>query len=146
MTGNRQAFPTSEFRDRVRRVQAAMVDRAIDVLLVHSPENIYYVTGYQTSGYFAYQTALLTQSGEPRLLLRFLERGNVEEYSWLDSALTWKEGDDLAAKTIDLVRSAAPQQKTIGLEKRSWFLTSAMAEALGDGLSGSQIVDASLLV
>src|SRR5262249_33003296 len=100
MVGNRQAFPTDEFRGRVRRVQEAMAGCGIDVLLVHAPENIYYLTGYQTSGYFAYQTALLTAEGEPRLLLRFLERGNVDEYSWLETAATWKEGDDLVAKTV----------------------------------------------
>ena len=55
MTGNRQAFSTEEFRARVRRVHAAMEKQGIDLLLIHAPENIYYLTGYQTSGYFAYQ-------------------------------------------------------------------------------------------
>jgi Xaa-Pro dipeptidase len=146
MTGNRQAFSTGEFQTRVRRVQEQMAARGIDILLIHAPENIYYLTGHQTSGYFAYQLVLLAQSGEPRLLLRFLERGNVDEYSWLETAETWKEGDDLVEKTLALVRTAAPQNKTVGLEKRCWFLTAAVAEALAAGLSASRIVDASMLV
>jgi Xaa-Pro dipeptidase len=40
----------------------------------------------------------------------------------------------------------APHAKTIGLEKRCWFLTAAYAEALAAGLGDARIVDASLLV
>ena len=146
MTGNRQAFSTSEFQARVRRVQEEMIDGGIDILLIHAPENICYLTGHQTSGYFAYQVVVLAQSGEPQLLLRLLERGNVDEYSWLENAKTWREGDNLVEKTLDLVRAANPEKKTIGLEKGCWFLTAAVAEALTAGLSASRIVDASLLV
>jgi Xaa-Pro dipeptidase len=146
VSGNRQAFTTEEYQGRVRRAQQEMAARGIDLLLIHSPENICYLTGHQTSGYFAYQVVALAQSGDPRLLLRFLERGNVDEYSWLGDTATWKEGDDHVAKTLDLARSTAPHAKAIGLEKRCWFLTAAHAEALAAGLGGARIVDASLLV
>jgi Xaa-Pro dipeptidase len=146
MKGNQQAFSTIEFRDRVRRVKEQMNADGIDVLLVHSPENIYYLTGHQTSGYFAYQVLILSQKAEPQLLLRYLERGNVDEYSWLTEAATWKEGEDVVAKTLDLARAAGAAGKTVGLEKRCWFLTAAVAEALVAGLSSSRIVDASMLV
>jgi len=146
MEGKHQAFSTGEFRDRVRHTQEQMGERGIDILLIHSPENIYYLTGHQTSGYFAYQVVILAQKSEPQLLLRYLERGNVDEYSWLSEATTWKEGDDVVEKTLDLVRALGAQNKTVGLEKRSWFLTAAVAEPLAAGLSESRIVDASLLV
>ena len=145
MTGNRQAFSTEEFRARVRRVHAEMEKQGIDLLLIHAPENIYYLTGYQTSGYFAYQVALIARGRDPELLVRFLERGNVTEYSWLDHASTWKEGDDMAEVTLRCVRSLG-SHKTIGLEKQSWFLTAAMSEALSAGLAGARVVDASRLV
>ena len=146
MTGNRQAFTTEEFHGRVARVQKAMSEQGVDVLLVHSPENIYYLTGHQTSGYFAYQTVILGQEGDPQLLLRFLEKGNVDEYSWLDDAATWKEGDDQVEKTLAIVRSFGCTGKKVGLEKRCWFLTSAHADAIAAGLGDATIVDASLLV
>ena len=145
MTGNRQAFSTDEFRARVNRVHKEMEKSGIDLLLVHSPENIYYLTGYQTSGYFAYQAALVAPGRDPELLVRFLERGNVGEYSWLDRAQTWKEGDDLVEATLRLLGPLG-SRKTVGLEKRSWFLTSAIADALASGLADARIVDASLLV
>jgi Xaa-Pro dipeptidase len=146
MTGNRQAFSTAEFRGRVERVQQEMARRGLDLLLIHSPENIYYLTGYQTSGYFAYQVALVGPSGDPQLLCRFLERGNVAEYSWLDRAATWKEGDDLIAETLRFIDASGHPKQTVGIEKTSWFLTAAVAEALGAGLADSRIVDSDRLV
>ena len=123
-----------------------MAARGIDLLLLHAPENIYYLTGHQTSGYFAYQVVALARSGEPRLLLRYLERGNVDEYSWLETAATWREGEDVVAKTLELLRDTVDAPRVVGLEKRCWFLTAAHAEALTAGLPDSRIVDASLLV
>ena len=146
MTGNVQAFSTAEFNARIERVRSEMASYGIDVLLVHAPENIYYLTGYQTSGYFAYQTLVLTQHGDPRLLVRFLERGNVTEYSWLSEADTWKEGDDVIEKTVTLIVETAGEKVAIGIEKRSWFLTAAIAEGLAAGLPASRFLDASLLV
>ncbi len=143
-SGRLQAFTTAEFKARVRRVQERMAALEIDVLLVHAPENIYYLTGHQTSGYFAYQAVVLTLDGPPRLLLRYLERGNVDEYSWLPEASTWREGEDTVEKTLALIPRS--QNQTIGLERRSWFLTAAVADALAAGLGGSRLVDASLLV
>src|ERR1043165_8825714 len=101
MTGRRQAFTTEEFAARLVQVRGAMRARRIDVLLVSAPENIYYLTGYQTSGYFAYQALIVSERGLPLLLIRHLERGNVAEYSWLPEAVTWREGDDVAARTLD---------------------------------------------
>lgn len=146
MTGRRQAFSTDEFAGRLARVREQMQTREIDVLLVSTPENIYYLTGYQTSGYFAYQALIIGEAGAPMLLIRHLERGNVAEYSWLSEIVTWKEGDDFVAKTLDLLRAASADNKSVALEKGSWFLTVTVAEALIAGLSSSRIVDAKLLV
>ena len=126
MTGNLQAFSTEEFQDRVKRVQERMGENGIDVLLLHSPENIYYLAGHQTSGYFAYQAAVLAQNGDPWLLLRYLERGNVDEYSWLTEAVTWKEGDDVVEKTLALLRAVGA---TIVAFPIALFMTRTRSEA-----------------
>ena len=146
MTGRRQAFSTDEFAARLARVRERMQVLDIDVLLVNTPENIYYLTGYQTSGYFAYQALIIGETCPPTLLIRHLERGNVAEYSWLTDVATWKEGDDVVAMTLDLLRAAGADNKSVALEKASWFLTVAVAEALMAGLSSSRIVDARHLV
>ena len=146
MTGRRQAFSTAEFQARLARVRDEMQRQHIDVLLVSAPENICYLTGYQTSGYFAYQALIIAENGPPLLLIRHLERGNVAEYSWLSDAVTWKEGDDIVAITLDLLRAEGAGNRCVGIEKRAWFLTVAVAEPLIAGLSSSRIVDADRLI
>jgi Xaa-Pro dipeptidase len=146
MPGRWQAFPTSEFEARVKNVQAAMRDREIDLLLLHSPENIYYLTGYQTSGYFAYQMLVVPPRDTPVLLVRYLERGNVHEYSWLETYETWKEGDDVAIRSAAIINKLGAENARIGIEKSNWFLTLGIAERLRTALPGVAWSDASQLV
>lgn len=141
MDGYQQAFSTDEFKGRLARVQAAMAAKGFDILLLHSPENIYYLTGYQTSGYFAYQTLIVTQDPLPRLLVRYIERGCVDEWSWLDAAETWKDGEDPVAKTADLLKAAGGEKAVVAIEKDGWFLTLRTAETLATALPAARFVD-----
>src|SRR5262249_55251627 len=68
-------FSTDEYSRRVGLVRDAMGKRGIDLLLVHTPENLFYASGYDTSGYFAYQFIALPLTGEPEILIR---RGEAE--------------------------------------------------------------------
>ena len=47
-------FTLSEFESRLVNVQQAMEQQGIDGLLVFSPENLYYLTGYDCVGYFCF--------------------------------------------------------------------------------------------
>ena len=44
-------FSDDEYRDRLRRVQKEMAERGLDLMLVHTLENAYWLTGYRTIGY-----------------------------------------------------------------------------------------------
>ncbi len=146
MPGRWQAFPTSEFETRMANVQSAMHDQRIDLLLLHAPENIYYLTGYQTCGYFAYQMLAVPPRGTPVLLVRYLERGNIHEYSWLEAYETWKEGDDVAIRSVEVIKKVGAEDARIGIEKSSWFLTLDVAERLRTALPRVTWSDASQLV
>jgi Xaa-Pro dipeptidase len=141
----RPAFAREEFAARLAAVQAAMADQGLDGLLVHTPENIYYLTGYETSGYFEYQALVVPAIGEPQLLIRNVERLNVDEYSWLPGAHIWKDGSDFLDSTRALV-GATLSGRRVGLEKHSWFVTAALAEALATRMAAYTIVDAGRLV
>ena len=42
------AFPAEEYRERLGRVRTAMAQAGIDVLLAQHPDNVLYLSGYQT--------------------------------------------------------------------------------------------------
>ena len=69
-------FPQSEFQRRLATLQQAMADRGLDACVVHTPENICYLTGHETPGYYTYQCLLVPVEGEPVLLLREAEVAN----------------------------------------------------------------------
>jgi Xaa-Pro dipeptidase len=141
----RAAFTDDEFLGRLGATQKAMLARGIDVLLVHAPENIYYLTGYETSGYFEYQTLAVPAEGTPELLVRNVERLNVDEYSWLDGAHVWKDGTDYLAATAAIVNRMGPQGR-VALERHSWFMPADTAAALNRHLAGHPIVGSDRLV
>ncbi len=39
-------------------------------MLIHTPENLYYMTGYQTPGYYWYQTLVVPMDREPVYVTR----------------------------------------------------------------------------
>ena len=43
-----QLFTSEEYESRLRKTREFMAQNQIDVLVIHSPENIYYLSGYQT--------------------------------------------------------------------------------------------------
>ena len=58
-------FPREEFQRRLAALRERMTSRGLDVLLVYTPENMYYLTGYQTTGYYAYQCLVVPWSRSP---------------------------------------------------------------------------------
>ncbi len=47
-----QLFALEEYEARIQKVRELMEIKGLDVLIIHSPENIYYLSGYQTPGYY----------------------------------------------------------------------------------------------
>ena len=52
-------FSTEEFAGRIAKMRERLEHRGVAGMLVHTPENIYYLTGYQTAGYYTYQALLV---------------------------------------------------------------------------------------
>ena len=73
------AFPSEEYAKRVRNVRALMSKAGLDALLVSTPENIYYLSGLDHMGYFAYQMLILPLTGTPILVTRAMETATVRD-------------------------------------------------------------------
>src|SRR3972149_163144 len=140
-------FSPDEYRSRIRATQECMKDQGLDLMLLHSPENIYYLTGYETSGYFAYQVLAMPAAGVPLLLVRLMERGLVEVHSWLGEWFVWRDGDDVIDATQRLITLLGDAHSSpIGVEKTCWFLTVDRYERLQKALKPRKVVDASGIV
>ena len=68
--GSELPFPPTTLAERVRSVQTRLRADGLAGALLFGAENIYYLTGFQSLGYFTYRTLLLPSAGRPTLVSR----------------------------------------------------------------------------
>ena len=146
------AFSLEEYRERLDTVRKAMAGRGVDIALVSVPENIYYLTGYTTLGYYMYQVLMVPVDDEPLLLTYREERINVERLSWLDRHVDYTVTDDPVQVTVDTVRGLGVAGKTLSIEEGGYFFPirtyRRLMESLGDvrWVDGTGLVESARLV
>lgn len=140
-------FTQDEYDQRVAAVRAGMAARRLDVLVVTVPENVTYLTGYETIGYASFQTLAVPLAGDLLLIVREMERTVAETTSWVPSVETFSDTDD----PVDVARRVLGGRRLlggrVGLEDQGWFLSPAvharLRAALGDHVQGgSGLVEA----
>lgn len=114
-------FALDEYRRRLRKVQEGLASRGIDACLVSVPENIYYLTGFTTTGYYMYQTLILPAEGEPLFVTYLEERINVLRRSWMDRYMTYSVVDDPVEVTVRALREMGLEDKLLGIEESGYF-------------------------
>ena len=142
----------TELDTRINKVVKRMEEQSIDCLLISRPENMYYLTNYQTVG-DPTQVLILFKNGNIHLVTRELEASNAKyrtniEYSY------YLEYEDKFKKIADYVLNTSLNDnldiKFIGFEYNSNRLTfkeqSILEERLTDNLDNIEFVDCSLLV
>lgn len=132
--GCEAAFSAEEFARRQRAARQALAEQDIDVAIVTGPENIFYLTGQQTPGYYTFQALLLPVEGEPRFIVRRLEAANCTANSYLEHLEIYDDGADPVALLTNLIARLGWQERQIGIDKRGWFLPVAAYETLRDQL------------
>jgi Xaa-Pro dipeptidase len=135
------AFTLEEYSERLENLRSRMSEKGIDCMLVHTPENICYLTGHQSPGYYMYLCLVVPQKGNPALVLRRGELGNASVYAWLPDLIAYDDTDDPCKATVDAVKKVSGSPKTVGVEFDAWFLGQRRFLALKDGLTDSKLVD-----
>jgi Xaa-Pro dipeptidase len=139
-------FSRVEFRARLLNVRQDVAARGLAGLLVHTPENIYYLTGYHTPGYYRYQTCIVPLDREPVLVVRGFELPNVEALAWLKRGEGYDDTEDYVAKTASVLDELGLGEQRLGVEEASWFLTPRDLRRLREARPRARFEDASGLV
>ena len=67
-------FTDEEFGERIGRVRQRIAEAGLDAVVITNPENIYYLTGLNHQGYFAYTSLILPVENQPVLIIRAMEK------------------------------------------------------------------------
>jgi Xaa-Pro aminopeptidase len=137
------AFPVEEYRGRLERLQSALAERELDALLTTLPENVTYLSGYQSPGYYKWLSAIVPTSGSPLIVTRGFELTNLAVWSWFDDAVGIDEDEDPIEVTARALAGLGLAAGRIGVEHDSWFLTVADLAALQTHRPEATFVDAS---
>lgn len=142
-------FERSEYEARVREAARRVQAAGLDGLVIFRQESMYYLTGYDTSGYSMFQGMYLGADGRLALLTRTADRIQSRQTSILEDIRIWYDredaspGDDLK----DLLESYGCRGKRLGVEYHAYGLTGQRARMVDAALEGfCELVDASDLI
>lgn len=143
------AFDETEYCERMERARAAMRENGLDVIVVVSPESLYYLSGYDSWTSAVNPQGLVMTSGDdgPTLLIRNYDYALARESAIVDDIRTFRLGlDDPAEMLVDIVRKKRPGEARVGVDLQSPAVTGRFALDLVHALGNSRMVDATDLL
>ncbi|MDE0181374.1 MAG: aminopeptidase P family N-terminal domain-containing protein [Caldilineaceae bacterium] len=108
------AFSQEEYDARLARVKAQMAAEEIEVLLVHTPANQCYLTGFQTLNLYDYSCLVIPIDGPPFVQVLEMEEGNVRLTSQIEEIVVYTSVEDPVAMTQDLLRGRGLFNRRVG--------------------------------
>ena len=88
------AFDPEVYASRLTLVQAHLDTQGLGGVLLFDPENMYWLTGYQTIGYFTFQTMFVPASGKPVVVSRVVNRDLALAHDTIDEFIDIVDGDE----------------------------------------------------
>jgi Xaa-Pro dipeptidase len=140
------AFAEQEFRDRIVRARREMASRELSALVITTPENLYYLTGYSTPAYYSTQAMVLPLEGDPFLVTYVVEAEVVRKASIVRDFATYGPNDEPVPVLAAAIRERGLVTPRLGIEMRSWFFPVALYRQLLEALGVASLVDGSGVV
>jgi ectoine hydrolase len=148
-------FERSEYLDRVGRAKKEMARRGIDLLLVASPANQFWLTGYDGWSFYTPQMVVVSLTAEEPIWIgrkmdavgakftAFLKPENVVPYP--DIYVGSSERHPMQFVAEEIARRGWAKA-TVGVESDDYYYTARWDALLRAGLPNARFVDAFLLV
>lgn len=142
-------FDPAEYASRLRACRHELRRLSLDGLLVSSPENIYYLSGYGTKGVFAYQVLIVPTEGDIVLVTRGIEAGNAVSAmpnSPITRFVTYSDQESPTTLIAEEVKQLRLTRGRLGCEKKNWYLVVHAFEQLQAELEDAVFSDATSVV
>lgn len=116
-------FAPSVYEARLALIQEKIAERGLAGVLLFDPENTFWLTGYQTIGYFTFQTVFVPLQGRPVVISRTVNRDLALAHGVFEDFVAIGDTADPVDVLADFLAKAAPTSRAIGLETGAWYLT-----------------------
>jgi Xaa-Pro dipeptidase len=136
-------FPMAEFEARLARLRARLEAQGVDALVVTTPENLFYLTGYQTPGYYWFQALVVPADSEPFMVTRQLEDSNVQTRTWIELSRPYWDSENPPLALARAIEEQGLARARIGYERACYFFRATEQEALMAALPNARFADLS---
>ncbi|MDW9583813.1 M24 family metallopeptidase [Sinorhizobium meliloti] len=115
---DRLPFQPEEYLARRDALRALMAERGIDVCVLNSTSNMYYLTGFGSLAYGA--TSLIVRAdGRAIWVMRLTELSNIRALKgkiWVDEGVGVRDGEDYATVLARTIADLAPGKPVVAVE------------------------------
>jgi len=123
------ALPSSVFEERLARVQRAMAERNVDIVMLSVGHDLPYLTGYHAMPLERLTMLVLPREGTATLVIPRLEEPRVAPHPTVFATAPWNETDDPVALTAKLAKGA--RRVAVGDQLWARFLVELLPHMAG---------------
>lgn len=134
-------FPFEEYERRLSELRERIAQRHLDAVVISDPENIMYLTDYQTTGYSFFQALVVPLEDEPFMITRKLEESNVIARTWVEITRPYPDTGDAIQMLVDGLREFGLANKRIGYERNSYFFNAYHQDCIHTTLTDGKLLD-----
>lgn len=139
-------FPLEEYERRVSALRAEMAGRGLDAVVLAMPHDLFYLTGYQTPGYYWFQVLVVPLDREPFMVTRLLEASNIPARTWIKISRPYDDFEDPAKVLADAITEFGLDKVRIGYDRDAYFFRAFEQEGLLAKLPNATFVNCSGIV
>ena len=134
-------FPFAEYERRINDLRVRIAYRRLDAVVISDPENIMYLTDYQTTGYSFFQALVVPLEGEPFMITRALEESNVIYRTWVEVTRPYPDTGDAIQMLVDALKEFGLGNKRIGYERNSYFFPAYHQDFIHTRMRNAKLLD-----
>ncbi|MEZ5557900.1 MAG: ectoine hydrolase [Pseudomonadales bacterium] len=134
-------FPSEEYVRRIDALRERMAARLLDAVIISDPENIMYLSDYQTTGYSFFQALVVPLESEPFMITRKLEESNVHARTWVEQTRPYPDTGDAIQMLVESLREFGLAEKSIGYERNSYFFPAYHQDNIHTTYLGGRLYD-----
>ena len=134
-------FPPEEYERRLHDLRERMAKRRLDAVVITDPENLMYLTDYQTTGYSFFQALVVPLDDEPLMITRAMEESNVIERTWVEHTRPYPDTGDAIQELVLALNQSGLGTKRVGYERNSYFFPAYQQDRIHTSFQHGVLLD-----
>ena len=139
-------FPIEEYQERIRKLRLSMAEKGMDAVILAMPHDLFYLTGYQTPGYYWFQVLVVPLEKEPFMVTRLLESSNIPARTWIKHSRPYADHEDPTAVLADAIKEFGLEKSVLGYDRDAYFYRAFEQEGTISKLPNARFINCTGIV